>query len=280
MSKSIGVVLGGGGITGIAWEAGILAGFSSQGVDLSQADRILGTSAGSFVGAELANHYNMENYLKRISDPAMIDEYVKVKPEVYHLWRKAFIDGGSSKEKVNKKMGEIIYSSPSEVSVEERTNIVKKRLTSFEWPNNLEISSVDAKTGKLHLFNNKSGLSLVDAVSASGAVPGVWPHKTFLGTDWIDGGMVSSTNADYLSHCERLIILAPLNQKYGHILSSQEEAERLSHSINVTYIEPDQQSRNIIGENIYDSSKTLEIGEAGFEQGLRLAEKVVEDLIK
>src|SRR5436189_6325634 len=48
------LVVGGGGPVGIAWESGLLAGLARAGVDLGQADFILGTSAGSFVGARLA----------------------------------------------------------------------------------------------------------------------------------------------------------------------------------------------------------------------------------
>ena len=48
------LVLGGGGITGIAWEIGVLAGLAEAGVDLSGADLVVGTSAGSVVGAQLA----------------------------------------------------------------------------------------------------------------------------------------------------------------------------------------------------------------------------------
>src|SRR5271154_1068147 len=48
------LVLGGGGPVGIAWESGVLAGMAECGVDLAQADLICGTSAGSFVGAQLA----------------------------------------------------------------------------------------------------------------------------------------------------------------------------------------------------------------------------------
>src|SRR5207237_1316904 len=39
---------------GIAWECGVIAGLARNGVDLGAADLILGTSAGSFVGARLA----------------------------------------------------------------------------------------------------------------------------------------------------------------------------------------------------------------------------------
>ncbi len=52
MSRAL--VLGGGGPVGIAWEAGLIAGLLEGGVDLSEADFIMGTSAGSFVGSQLA----------------------------------------------------------------------------------------------------------------------------------------------------------------------------------------------------------------------------------
>ena len=52
-SQRTALVLGGGGITGIAWEIGVLAGLAEAGVDLSTADLVVGTSAGSVVGAGL-----------------------------------------------------------------------------------------------------------------------------------------------------------------------------------------------------------------------------------
>ena len=46
-------MLGGGGITGIAWELGLLAGLGERGLDLSGADLVVGTSAGSSVAAQI-----------------------------------------------------------------------------------------------------------------------------------------------------------------------------------------------------------------------------------
>ena len=45
------LVLGSGGIVGIAWEIGVLAGLAEHGVDLGEADLVIGTSAGAVVGA-------------------------------------------------------------------------------------------------------------------------------------------------------------------------------------------------------------------------------------
>ncbi len=47
-------MLGGGGVTGVAWEIGLLAGLADRGIELGAADLLVGTSAGAVVGAQLA----------------------------------------------------------------------------------------------------------------------------------------------------------------------------------------------------------------------------------
>ncbi|MEE1804798.1 MULTISPECIES: hypothetical protein [unclassified Streptomyces] len=49
MSRAL--VLGGGGIGGPNWQAGLITALVDAGVDLSAADLAVGTSAGSIVGA-------------------------------------------------------------------------------------------------------------------------------------------------------------------------------------------------------------------------------------
>ena len=49
------LVLGGGGVTGVAWEIGLITGLAGLGIDLAAADVIIGTSAGSVVGADIAS---------------------------------------------------------------------------------------------------------------------------------------------------------------------------------------------------------------------------------
>ncbi|MGO8895116.1 MAG: patatin-like phospholipase family protein, partial [Streptosporangiaceae bacterium] len=49
------LILGGGGVTGIAWEIGVIAGLADRGIDLAAADVIIGTSAGSVVGADITS---------------------------------------------------------------------------------------------------------------------------------------------------------------------------------------------------------------------------------
>ena len=64
------LVLGGGGVTGIAWELGILKGLADAGVDLSAADLVVGTSAGSVVGAQITSGRTLDDLYKTQLEPA------------------------------------------------------------------------------------------------------------------------------------------------------------------------------------------------------------------
>src|SRR5215469_12648222 len=49
------LVLAGGGAAGNAWELGLIAGLSDAGVDVTEADLVIGTSAGSTVAAQITS---------------------------------------------------------------------------------------------------------------------------------------------------------------------------------------------------------------------------------
>ena len=59
LNKSL-LVLGGGGQYGIAWEIGLLKGLADHGIELRLSEQIIGTSAGSQVGAVIASNKTWE----------------------------------------------------------------------------------------------------------------------------------------------------------------------------------------------------------------------------
>ncbi len=59
------LVIGGGGVTGIAWATGLLLGVERAGIDLRGADRLVGTSAGSAVTAQLTGPMSLEELYER-----------------------------------------------------------------------------------------------------------------------------------------------------------------------------------------------------------------------
>lgn len=267
--KTKAVVLGGGGVTGIAWEIGIITALLQEGIDLSDANVIIGTSAGSFVGTALASGYDMNKLYDSQFIPNESEVNVSVSSEVMKLWTEAFIYGKDDKKKIGKMFGDIAKKYSSKISKEERLAVVESRLTTTIWPSKLKVTAVDAETGDLHVFDKDSGTSLINAVNASGAVPGLWPLVTFNDRDWIDGGMVSSTNAFLADSYDKVIILSPMPQKYGLIPSVKDDAEEIQKRAKVSLIIPDNHSILAIGKNPYDPTHAASSAKAGFEQGIR-----------
>ena len=64
-----------------------------------------------------------------------------------------------------------------------RRAVIAARLPAAGWPGrDLRIPAVDAVTGEVVIFTRDSGVTLVDAVTASCAVPGIWPPASSAAT--------------------------------------------------------------------------------------------------
>lgn len=265
------LVLGGGGVTGIAWEIGLLAGLRAAGVDLSTADAVIGTSAGAFVGAALTSGHDLERLFTAQSRPNDQEVSAVAPEEVVTAWYDAFATGGTDPQKVGVAFGRIGKSHPAPVPLADRRAVVQARLTTTEWPPNLRVTAIDADTGLLHVFDASSDVSLLDAVSASGAVPGVWPLERFAGRSWVDGGMVSTANARLAEGHERVVVIAPMPDGYGAIPGAAQDVAAMSTHTRALLVAPDQDSVTAIGPNIYDPTRREPAATAGRAQGTRLA---------
>ena len=68
MPKGTALVLGGGGVAGIAWITGLLTGLAGAGADLTGADLIIGTSAGANVAAQVGSGLPLADLYARQAD--------------------------------------------------------------------------------------------------------------------------------------------------------------------------------------------------------------------
>jgi NTE family protein len=61
MANGHALVLGGGGVAGIAWITGLLAGLADVGQDVAGADVVIGTSAGANVAAQIGSGLSLRS---------------------------------------------------------------------------------------------------------------------------------------------------------------------------------------------------------------------------
>lgn len=261
------LVLGGGGLTGVGWECGILYGLARAGVDLTTADLVIGTSAGSVVGAQLTSGRltPQELYERQLGDPS---GELPARLGAGLIARYALAMARSRDVKgYRRRVGAMALAADTGPEAERRT-VLEARLVSHEWPERrLVVTAVDALSGELKAFDRNAGGGLVDAVSASCAVPGVWPPVTVGGRRFIDGGIRSATNADLAAGCARVVVLAPMAMGAGLIPSPAAQADRLrAAGARVLLITPSAAARKAFGRNVLDPARRDPAARAGLEQ--------------
>ncbi|MFF3275487.1 patatin-like phospholipase family protein [Streptomyces chrestomyceticus] len=261
------LVLGGGGYTGIGWEIGMLAGFAEAGVDLATADAVIGTSAGSIVGAQLTSgRLAPDELFTRQLAPVTGETAARMGAR--ELARFAYL-ALRSRDAVDfgARMGRLALGSRAAAGPSRR-DAVARRLVSHDWPaRRLMITAVDATTGRRTAFDDTSGVDLVDAVSASCAVPGVWPPVRIGEKWWIDGGVHSSANADLAAGYGRVVVLAPVAAGGGPLATARSQGAALARrGARVCVLVPDRAARAAFGRNVLDPSKRAAAAHAGRRQ--------------
>jgi NTE family protein len=185
------LVLGGGGPVGRAWATGLAQGFAKQGIDFGAADLIIGTSAGAVVGAQLALKQSLGAPPDVVAPPPSQSLRMAVLADVM---ARAAISPDS--DPLRAEIGKMALDAPT---VSEDASISRSMFTPFigkAWPDKLRVITVNARTGKLQIWDASSGAPLERAIAASTAAPCFWPPITIDGERYIDGGVRSMLNAD------------------------------------------------------------------------------------
>jgi NTE family protein len=268
------LVLGGGGVTGIAWETGMLAGLAEAGIDLTSADLVVGTSAGSVVGAQiLAAGLTVEDlYAAQLAEPT--GELAERMGAIAMLRFIAAAGWPGDEQKARARLGRAALRART-VPEAERRAVIERRLPNATWPERrLLITSVDAETGELRVFDRSSGVPLPEAVAASCAVPIVWPPITIGGRRYIDGGVRSATNTDLAAGCDRVVVIAPTTYALRRSSRIASQLASLGASIRSVVVSPDAQARKAIGGNVLDPARRVASARAGHTQSASVAESV------
>ncbi|MEP6907355.1 MAG: patatin-like phospholipase family protein [Pseudoxanthomonas sp.] len=286
------LVLGGGGSTGNAWLIGIIAGLFEAGLNVTEADLIIGTSAGSTAAAQMSSGIPPTDLLadiltaqpQSLSVPAKFErEPVASRPATNHMEKtRAIINAAEDAGDMRRRMGaaaiELDGASDSIAQTQWRATVAA-RLPSHRWPQQpLLITAVDACTGEPVVFDRHSGIHLVDAVAASCA--GNFAY-TIGKNRYIDGGYRADVNADLAAEYGRVLVIPPLGGKtrkplhWGLHLAAQVDDLRV-RGRRVETVFPDSESESAlgVGMSLMDLSTRRIAAQAGYNQGKGLAEQL------
>ncbi len=297
MIKNVALVLGGGGAAGNAWLIGVIAGLAEAGLDLTEAaDLVVGTSAGATAAAQMRSGLPAAELLASVlSEPDRRIGQNRERPPslpmaaVYERMR-AIGAAATAAADLQRAMGAFGLESDSILGpmAGQRRAVVAARLPHPEWSDRpMIVTAVDTHTGELAAFDRDSGVHLVEAVTASCALPGLVPTVSINGARYIDGGVRSPDNADLASGYANVVVLSPLSGRSqtapgqfeglrrfpGAELGSQVEALRQQGS-RVEVITPDSDSRAAMGTSLMDLANRIPAARAGFVQGKQEATRV------
>jgi NTE family protein len=289
------LVLHGGGSAGNAWEIGVIAGLSDAGLDVTEADLIIGTSAGATAAAQITSGTRTTDLFADILSAAgrprsspvgsgrarvpnvPVTNQMEITSEI--------IGAAKDAADMRRRMGAAALhmdAPPNGSGQAQWRATVAARLPSQQWPQQtVLIVVVDARTGEPVVFDRHSGVDLVDAVAASCANGfGVPPYQ--VGDNcYIDGGYRRNENADLAAGYGRVLVLSPFGGRsrhpaeWGMALAAQVDELRARGS-SVETIFPDSDARDAFGSDMMNPSARPPTARAGYNQGSSLAGPLTE----
>ncbi|HEY8739970.1 MAG TPA: patatin-like phospholipase family protein [Candidatus Dormibacteraeota bacterium] len=236
----VGLVLGAGGVMGGAWITGALHALATEtGWDPATADYIVGTSAGSMMGALLAAgvppwfmiaHSAGETFkglVDAAGEPAeTADRSGGARYTLHRGWPRVLLGSPELAYKLVTNPGSIpaigglIALGPRGVISTEPLKQVIRRVVPSGWaphPNYWAVA-VDCGTLERVAFGKPGApkADLADAVAASCAVPGFYHPVRIAGRDYLDGGVHSVSNIDLLADArlDLVICLNPMSSRH------------------------------------------------------------------
>ena len=245
----LGLVLGGGGLVGLGYHAGVMKALDEFGADVASADIIVGTSAGSIIGSYLASGWAPSDFYEYAHGrhPGSLSNETDQRDEVRRIFTPLY---NSGVERFRRGVGGIFALASSRgywqkaggsrqpsrtlkrlfpsgmYSTEETRERLWNDLPE-EWPREgLYICAVDLFSGELVPFGRPDAPAapLPDAVLASTAIPGVFPPVKINDRSYVDGGAASATSLDLATKagCDAILCVAPLGYKNDGVVSPRD----------------------------------------------------------
>lgn len=287
---SIGLVLGAGGVAGFGYHAAALAALrETTGWDPRTADIVLGTSAGSVIGALLRGGVPTREIVERLlsipSDPVAMAQLRAVAGDGSRFpisW-----PAPAAPALVANELRRAHRARPGRLALgmlpagRLRAEVItehQRTVHGDNWPDDaLWITAVSLDTGDLIVFGRDGApeTDVASAVQASAAIPAYFEPVTINGRRYVDGGWRSATNADLLldHRLDLIVVLSPMSARLTSALRSLGALPRMFSRTHlrrevralreagstVLVIEPDVELLRVMGPNPMDPARLLEI---------------------
>ncbi|MET7403832.1 patatin-like phospholipase family protein [Dactylosporangium sp. NPDC005572] len=192
----VGIVLGGGGETGIAWQTGVLAALGNEAhLTPDAVDVVVGTSAGAIAGSYFSARLDLNQLVDRertgkvATAPLPAGEGMSAIPTEIIA---ALASTEGTVEERGRIVGKLAMKAPTPISSADLVTYVGSMLAGPEWPElDFRPTSVNAETGQTVLWKRSDGVPLAAAVASSAAVPGFLPTVEINGHHYTDAPRTS-----------------------------------------------------------------------------------------
>lgn len=284
------LVLGGGGLVGVAWEAGLCAGLFERGVDIRECDAFVGTSAGAITCSQLAAGLlppGLDAVRPAGAEGANVDMSridMKALGKAFTKWSQILRTTPADAREIG-LVARVLYRDTEASWIKGITAVAGGPAA---WPDKpFFITAVDTESGERVVFDDQHGALIGHAIAASAAVPGIFASVEIDGKLYMDGQVHSSTHADVLlthpraQRPEEVLILMPTNSRTapgigGHAereVAAEIEALKAAGCV-VRFVTPTAEHAVRMGANLMDPRKMPDAYAVGVETGHALASEL------
>lgn len=216
------ISLGGGGLFFVAWQIAYLNGLAARGLRLTEADRVVGTSAGSLV-AGILTAGRLHRFGVKVDLLAKVPALISVLAPVKDLHpsqvraRDLFATATDADPDHISAIGHAALAAqatpPAQLA---RSTALVMGVRAWKSPA-LEITTVDTYTGERLIVHAGHGLTVPHAAAASASVPGLFSPQLVGDRRCMDGGVSGSgTHCDRLAGSERALVVSLIGGETTH----------------------------------------------------------------
>ena len=298
----VGLVLGGGGLTGTAFHAGVISALGSLGWDARGASVVIGTSAGSTTGAVLRAGLPPPDFLRRMLGKPLSDQGKSIlgridqlqMPRTLPQWRARpaapRLLSAALRHPRRYTTGTLIAAALPSGTIPISSVAPPVGPAFDEWPADpLWVTALSLTTGERAVFGRDRCTTLTAAVSASCAIPGYFSPVDIDGERFVDGGNYSTHHLDLLTSddIDLAVVSAPMGTANPRELDAGNVARRpirrqldreiarvRNRGVQVLVITPDRGVRDVMGVTTMQDHKRPHVALSAYHYTRRVVSAV------